>query len=199
MSSSEPSQSPVRDRLEAGGETLLGKDGQRYPVRPIRPADAASLIAGYEALSERGKWFRMLHAVPHLSEAMAQRFCAPDPATEFCLVVEGLPGMAALDGSDPDLSDDILGGARVADLGPGRDAEFSVSLRPEARGLGLARQALALAIEIAWESGAKTVWGLIAARNDAMLGLAKRLGFSLARDPDDLSLIKATLARPAAP
>lgn len=188
--------SATRDRIAAGDATLTGKSGERFALRPIQPSDAPSLIAGYDALSDRGKWFRMLHAVPHLTPEMAAAYCAPDPATEVCVVIEGRPGMAAADGSDDDLSDDILGGARVADLGPGRHAEFSVSMRPEARGLGLARQALETVIEIAWESGCDTVWGLIAGRNEAMLGLAKRIGFSLARDPDDLSLIKAVLTRP---
>lgn len=189
--------SPLAERIAAGEVAIVGKDGQSYPIRPIRSSDAPSLIAGYDAMTERGKWFRMLHSVPHLTAEMAARFCAPDPALEFCLVVEGLPGMSAADGSDDDLSDDILGGARVADLGPGGAAEFSVSLRPEARGRGLAKRALELAIEVAWESGADTVWGLIAARNTAMLGLAKRIGFETARDPDDLALVKAVLKRPA--
>ena len=173
-----------RDRLVAHEITARGKDGAVYRMRPIRPSDAASLMRGYDALSERSKWFRMLYAVPHLTDEMALRFCSPDPASEACVVVEG---RRALDG-------EILGGARVADLGPGRAAEFAVSLRPEARGLSLARQALEAAIEIARESGCASVWGSIASENEEMRHLAKRLGFTTRRDPDDGSLLLATLS-----
>lgn len=153
-------------------------------MRPIRPSDAASLMRGYDALEERSKWFRMLHAVPHLTEDMALDFCSPDPSVEFCVVLEGRG----------ELTGEILGGARVAGIGPGRAAEFAVSLRPEARDLGLARQALEVAIEIAREGGCASVWGSVSARNGEMLALAKRLGFATQPDPDDMSLLSARLS-----
>lgn len=171
-------------RIAAGAASLPGKDGADYAVRFIRAEDAPSLIRGYDAMTERGKWFRMLHAVPHLTEEMATRFCAPDTASEICIVVEGRG----------DLAGEILGGARVAGLGPGLAAEFSVSLRPEARGLGLARQALETVIEIARQRGCATVWGSISGRNEAMLALARRVGFEVHRDPDDFSLMHAEMA-----
>jgi acetyltransferase len=163
---------------------IVGKDGQRYHVRPIRPTDAASLMRGYDAMSERGKWFRMLHAVPHLTEAMAIRFCTPDPCDEICLIIEGREH----------LKDDILGGARVSGLGNGRKAEFSVSLRPEVRGLGLAKQALQAVLEIARRTGCSIVLGFIASENEPMLHLAKKCGFKLRRDPDDFGLFIAELS-----
>lgn len=173
----------LRARLERAEVTLTARDGDRYVLRTIRPTDAPSLIRGYETLSPRAKWFRMLHAVPHLTEEMAARFCAPDPETECCVVVEG----------HDSLTGEILGGARVADIGPGRDAEFSVSMRPEAQGLGLARQALETVIAVAREAGCRSVWGLISPANHAMLGLAERIGFAIRRDPDDVTLIRADL------
>ncbi len=173
----------LRARLEAGTERLSAKDGRDYVVRPIRASDAPSLIRGYDAMTDEGKYYRMLHAVPHLSPEMAGKFCAPDPATECCVVVEGRDALA----------EEILGGARVSDLGPGRSAEFSVSLRPEARGLGLARLALETVIEVAREAGCRRVYGVIARTNRAMLGLAERIGFRLRGDPDDLTLIIAEL------
>ena len=183
MAGSEQDQS-LRDRLAARMVRIRGKDGKDYVLRPIQPADAPSLIRGYDAMSERGKWFRMLHAVPHLTEKMAREFCAPDPQTECCVVIDGRD----------ELADEILGGARVAGLGRGMAAEFSVSLRPEARGLGLARQALETVIDVAREAGNTEVWGLIARQNTAMLKLAERVGFENKRDLDDISLIRATIA-----
>ena len=67
-------------------------------------------------------------------------------------------------------------------------------MRPEARGLGLARQALETVIDLGREAGCASVWGAIAARNEAMLNLATRIGFTLSRDPDDFSVIRAEMA-----
>lgn len=173
----------LRTRIEAGRTRVAGKDDTSYAVRPIHPSDAPSLMRGYDALSEQGKWFRMLHAVPHLTAEMAAHFSDPDPETEVCVVIEGRGA----------LSGEIVGGARVADLGAGRAAEFSVSLRPEMRGLGLARQALQIVIELAREAGCRSIYGIIARRNTAMLGLARRLGFEIVPDPDDMALLRAEL------
>src|SRR5690606_29839225 len=123
-----------------------------YRIRPIRPSDAESLIRGYAALSPEARWFRMLHAVPHLTPEMARAFCDPDPARDFCLVIEGKGALAG----------EIVGGARAAGLGPGKDAEFSGSLRPEMQGLGLARRALEAIIGVAREAGCASLWGTIA-------------------------------------
>ncbi len=177
---------PLEALLANHDAPITGKDGALYAVRPIRPSDAPSLIRGYDAMSEQGKWFRMLHAVPHISEEMALRFCSPDPETELCIVIEG----------HDELANDILGGARIMDVGPGKAAEFSVSLRPEARGLGLARHALERVIAVARDAGCRSVWGTIAAKNHAMLALADRIGFKLRRDPDDFTLMIAELPLP---
>ena len=173
----------LRERLTAREITAEGSDGESYVLRPIQPSDAPSLIRGYAALSERERWLRLLHAVPVLTEEMALDFCTPDPATDLCIVVEGRG----------DLEGEILGGARIGGAGPGTAAEFSVSLRPEAQGLGLARQALETVIDVAREMGSATVYGSISAENDEMLNLARRLDFKLARDPDNLSLMRAEL------
>lgn len=163
--------------------TLIGKDGESYSFRSIRASDAGSLMRGYDAMSDESKWSRLLTALPHLSEEMAARFCTPDPAQEVCLVIEGRGALAG----------EILGGARVAGLDPGKRAEFAVSLRPEARGLGLARQVLQAAIEVARARGCSGVWGTISAENLEMLRLARRMGMTVERDHDDWSIETARL------
>lgn len=180
--------SGLRDELGGPGIDLTAKDGTDFHLRLIRPDDAPSLMRGYDAMSEQGKWFRMLHALPHLTPEMAAEFCAPDPDTEVCVVVEG---RGALHG-------EILGGARAAGIAKGSEAEFSVSLRPEAQGLGLARLALETVIAITFEGGSKAIFGIIASANTAMLGLARRIGFEIHRDQDDPSLMIARLENPKA-
>ena len=173
----------LREELEAHKIVVEAKDGRFYTLRPIRPSDTPSLMRGYDAMSDLSKWFRMLHALPHLTESMARGFCSPDPDRELCIVVEGFG----------ELEGEILGGARIAGAVDGISAEFAVSLRPEAQGLGLARKALETVLKAAKESGYREVWGSISSRNKPMLALARRIGFSLRRDPDDFSLMLAEL------
>lgn len=167
----------LRAHLQNGEVEVRGRDGRPYHLRSIRPSDAASLMRGYDAMSKEAKWFRMLYTVPHLTPEMAQRYCSPDPARDYCVVVEGRD---ALDG-------EILGGARIGGAGDGHAAEFSVSLRPEAQGKGLAEAALSTVLDIAREMKFTTIWGVIAANNAPMIGLARKLGFQLVPNPDDLS------------
>lgn len=187
-----PSDRTFRDRVAAGEMELHGALGVDWHVRTIRPSDASSMIRGYDALSEEGKWFRMLHAMPHLSPAMAARFSDLDPDTDFCVVIEGRPELEGL-------GDEIVGGARIAAGGPGADAEFAVSMRPEVRGRGLAKGALRIALAAAKEMGCANVHGLISHENAPMKGLARSLGFRLRRDPDDMSLIRAEMTADALP
>ncbi|ODA68105.1 hypothetical protein A7A08_01275 [Methyloligella halotolerans] len=174
----------LRERLARREVTLNGRDGLAYVVRPIRPTDAASLIRGYDALENMSKWFRMNHTMPHLSEAMALDFCTPDPAKDICLVIEGRGTLAG----------EILGGARIAGQPDGRTAEFSVSLRPEARHLDLARQALETVFAAGREMGYRRTWASIHADNTPMKTLARRLGCRLRRDPEDSALMLAERA-----
>jgi len=163
--------------------TVRAKDGEDYILRPIEPSDAASLIRGYDAMSDQAKWFRMLHTVPHLTEDIAHRFCSPDRNRDLCIVIIG-------HGS---LQGEILGGARIAGEPDGRSTEFSVSLRPEAQGLGLAHIALKMVLQGAKEMGYERVWGMIAVQNAPMLSLARHLGFTLSPDPDDAAIIHAEI------
>ena len=168
-------QGSLRERLERHQVFIEAKDGERWLLRPIEPADAASVIRGYNALSPRERWFRLLHAVPELDAETARRFCSPDPVLDICLVLEGRGELAG----------DIVGGARITGERNRLSGEFSVSMRPEVQGLGLARQALETALRAAAEAGYERIFGHIAASNTAMLGLAERLGFSIRFDPDN--------------
>ncbi len=173
----------LRERLARREVRVAGKDGRSYVIRPIEPNDAASVIRGFNTWSPRERWLRFLHAVPELTPEAALAICTPDPVLDICLVIEG----------QGELAGDIVGGARIFGA-PGRDdGEFSVSMRPEVQGLGLARQVLQMALDAAAEAGYRRIWGYVAAKNDSMQGLAKRLGFRIRRDPDDFSQLIAEI------
>lgn len=173
----------LRERLERHEVFVRGKDGRDYRLRPIEPEDAPSVIRGYQALSPRERWFRFLHAVPEIMPEAAAAFCSPDPDQDICLVIEGQGALAG----------EVVGGARITGAPNRTDGEFSVSMRPEVQGLGLARQALATALDAAAEAGYRRVHGHVAVRNDGMRNLARRLGFTIRRDPDDATQLIAEI------
>ncbi|SET39225.1 GNAT family N-acetyltransferase [Oceanicella actignis] len=164
-------------------QIIVAADGRRFRLRPIRPSDAPALMEGYETLPDRQKWFRMLHAVPHLTPELARRLCTIDPARDVCLVLE------------PEQGGPIVAGARLMGDGAGA-AEFAVSVRGDHQGLGLGRAALRAALEAGRRMGLRRIWGEIAAQNGPMLGLARSLGFSLRPDPDEPGLVLAELRPP---
>jgi len=170
---------PLREQLRRGAIAIAGKDGESHLARPINAWDAGSLIRCYDAMTERSKWFRVLHRLPHLSEAMALDFCTPDPARDLCIVLEGCGPLVG----------EILGGARVTGAPDGISAEYSVTLRPEAEGLGLAHQALEIVFAAAKEMGYTHIWGAIHGENGPMLHLAETLHLHMRRDPNDAALM----------
>ncbi len=161
--------------------SVADRDGRVHVLRPIRPSDAPAMMKGYDMLSDEAKWFRLLHAVPHLSEEMAVAFCSPDPEKDVCLVIEAGDG-----------TEDIIGGARLMHDGPER-GEFAVSMRPDWQGQGLARQALEAVLDWGRGRGMRHVWGEISARNEPMLSLARRVGMKIRRDPEDGALMIAEI------
>lgn len=171
--------SPLREKLLRRKVTIAGKDGHPHLARPIDETDAGALIRCYDAMTDRGRWFRVLHHLPHLSEDMAREFCTPDPERDLCIVLEG----------DGPLEGEILGGARITGDKDGKTAEYSVTLRPEAEGLGLAHTALELVFEAAREMGYTHIWGTIHSENGPMLQLAHSLNLHVHRDPNDAALM----------
>jgi len=172
---------PLREQLSGRAIAIAGKDGHAHIARPINATDAGALMRCYDAMTERGKWFRMLHRLPHLSEDMARDFCSPDPERDLCIVLEG----------DGPLKGEILGGARITGSADGKSAEYSVTLRPEAEGLGLAHKALELVFAAAKEMGYTRIWGTIHSENGPMLNLAHSLDLHVHRDPNDAALMLA--------
>lgn len=178
----------LRHDLENGGAAVTAGDGHVYRFRQIRLSDAPSLQRGYAAMPSEAKLHRMLYKVPELTPEMATRYCSPDPASEYCVVVEGRDALAG----------EILGGARIIYVASGKTAQFTVSLRPEAHGKGLGREAVSTILGVAREMGMESVWGLIANDNKVMLDLARSLGFALRPNPEEPSEILARIElRPA--
>jgi acetyltransferase len=77
-------------------------------------------------------------------------------------------------------------------------AEFAIIVGPDMKGRGLGRALMTEIIEHARRSAIGEVYGVILGDNWAMIALARTLGFTIAADPHDASLVIARLRVPDA-
>lgn len=164
-------------------ETLVTlRDGRQAPMRPIRPEDAPALQKSFLMMTPEDRRTRLFSAVSELSDYMAARMTQIDYAREMCFVI-----------MNPDNPEELWGGARIAADPDDNEAEFAVSARSDLQGLGIGRISLASVIAYGRTRGIKKIWGTVLAENAPMIGLAKKLGFTVHRDPDDRDLVKVVL------
>jgi RimJ/RimL family protein N-acetyltransferase len=164
----------ARNRLPPWHEHVRLANGREVLIRPIRPADAEPLQAGFLLLQPEEIRQRFLHVVKELTPEMTERLTHPDSKREFALVAaEPLPPGEAVIGAV----------ARVAIADNGRDAEFAILVSRYIAGMGLGRHLMRRLVR--WARGRKLdrLYGDVLEHNQAMLALAQSLGFH--REPAD--------------
>lgn len=158
----------ARNRLPPWHERLRLSNGREVLIRPIRPADAVPLRAGFLLLQPDEIRQRFLHAVNELTPEMADRLTRPDPRTEFAIVAaEPLPPGEALVGAV----------ARISILRGTREAEFAILVSHYIAGMGLGRHLMRRLVR--WAKGKKLhrLYGDVLEHNHPMLALAQSLDF----------------------
>ncbi|NKI34535.1 GNAT family N-acetyltransferase [Wenzhouxiangella sp. XN79A] len=159
--------------------------GRKLLLRPIRPDDAERLRTAFQALTPEEVRFRFFHPIKELSPDLARSLSQLDPARAFALVVtECLPPAQARIGAV----------GRVAIDSDRRDAEFALTVGAELRGFGLGRYLLQRLIEWCRKKRLTSIYGRIMSDNDAMLHIARRLGFALRPDADAPGVLLARRA-----
>ncbi len=160
------------------------RNGRQVLIRPIRPDDAGPLRAAFPLLKPDEVRQRFLHTLKELTPEMAERFCRPDPKSEFALVVsEPLPPGEALVGAV----------ARVS-IDPGtRDGEFAILVSHYVAGMGLGRQLMQRLVR--WSRGKRLerLYGDVLEYNQPMLGLADSLGFRREHIANNPGLVRVVL------
>jgi acetyltransferase len=157
--------------------------GRRYALRTLTLADAPALMRAFAAQSPEDREMRLLSRMTQLPERMARRFCTVDEARDV--------GLGLFPEDDPAT---LAGGSRVMRDRAGDGGEFAVSVASDLKGRGLGRLALETAIAAAAEIGIGRVWGSISAKNEGMRALARKLGMTERRDPDDATMVIAEKA-----
>lgn len=171
--------SPVDPRPPAdGGTEAVLRDGRTVRIRPMRADDEAELLQAFERLGPDARYMRFMRAVRQPNLARLRRVLA-DLGSNVTGVVATVP---AADGFD------IVGSAVLVTGQPPGPAEFATSVLGDWAGAGLGRVLLVALIDGARERGLAEIDGFVLASNQPMLKLAARLGFSIARDPEDATV-----------
>jgi acetyltransferase len=148
------------------------KDGRSVLLRPIRPEDEPlerELIA--DNLSDESMRFRFYHVIREMSHGMLTRFCNVDYEREIAIIAEYTSNGRRRN----------VGEGRVVIQPNGETGEFAIVVAEDFQGTGLGLKLSDTLIGIATDRGLRSVYGSISNDNKKIIGLAKRLGFTIER------------------
>jgi acetyltransferase len=169
---------PVPAAPGAPGRDVVLRDGRTVHVRPNSPADEAEFIQAFERLSDHARYMRFMRVV-HVPDRQRLRDVLasfPEGGLGFVATVPAADGI------------DIVGSA-VSVFSPDRTTcEFAVTVASGFGGVGLAKTLMTAIIDESRRRGVKEMEGFVLAQNTSMLGLARRLGFRIEREPGDASV-----------
>ena len=158
-------------------------DGSVVTIRPIRSGDLCLHSDFVHALSPRTGYLRLLS--PRMpQEDELRRMTQIDYPAELALVA-----IASVDGHAVEVGVARYAPTVDADAPPGR-AEFAIVLSDAWQGRGLATQLLGRLIDAAATAGVRELADITLYDNAAMIGLARKLGFTVQRDPGDAHLTR---------
>lgn len=164
-------------------ETVPLSDGTSVGIRSIRPEDAELERAFVNGLSERSRYLRFMYAFREITPGMVARFTRLDPDREQALIA-----VVSTGGEERQVAV-----ARYAACDDRRVCEFAIVVADEMQHRGLATELLRRLIVIARDHGYARMEGVTLASNRGMLGLARNLGFTVSRTPDDPGIVRMTL------
>ncbi len=158
--------------------------GQSVTIRPLQPSDLEIERRFVTGLSERTRYNRLLGGARKITDDYIRSLIEVDQARDVALAAVTMLDDAEL----------IIGVARyVLDVGT-RDCEFALVIADAWQGRGIGRRMLEKLITVARARGLDAIYGDVLSTNRPMLELARRLGFSVKRHPDDATLTRARLA-----
>jgi acetyltransferase len=154
------------------------RDGRSVELRAMQPGDEAELLQAFERMPADARYMRFMRVVREVNLDRLRQVLADMPGKGYGIVAT----VPAADGMD-------IIGSTILVLGndPTR-CEFAITVATPFAGSGLASTLLKALIGVARARGIVEMEGYVLATNDAMLRLARKLGFEIGRDPDDASV-----------
>ena len=155
------------------GVTL--RDGRVVHVRAMLPTDEKELLQGFARMGDNARYMRFMRAIREVNLERLREVLHSFPESGAGIVAT----VPAKDGVD------IAATAiYVIEKNP-MTCEFAITVGSEFGGVGLASTLMTMLIDSAKLRGLRTMEGFVLAVNEPMLRVARRLGFSVAPDPDD--------------
>jgi acetyltransferase len=155
--------------------------GERFLIRPIRPADAAEHDAFFHRLSPEDIRLRFFAAVHELTPAQLDKFTRLDYDRDMALIAVR------------EETGQTVAVARLVRESDPLVAEIAVIVQHDLQGAGLATHLMRRLLAWAPLHGVHEVVGEILAENAAMIDLARHLGFRLRHLAEDQQIIEARL------
>ena len=151
------------------------RDGRAVHIRAMRPTDEAELVQAFGRMSEDARYMRFMRFVREPNLERVRKALASFPESGIGIVAT----VPAADGID------IVGSATFLIGNDRTTCEFAINVASEFGGAGLAGTLMRALIDAAKARGLTEMDGYVLAMNQPMLRLARRLGFSIAADPED--------------
>jgi RimJ/RimL family protein N-acetyltransferase len=164
------------DASVSEAEVIL-RDGRVVHAHDL-PTDEKELLQAFERMSEEARYMRFMRSVEEVSVQRLREALDSFP--------EGGSGIVATVPADDGA--DIVASAVFFVGTDSTTCEFAITVLSSFGGVGLATKLLTALIDAARKRGLKTMEGFVLAANEPMLRLARRIGFSVALDPNDRAI-----------
>jgi acetyltransferase len=165
-------------------ETLPWENGGTLTLRPIKPEDEARHLDFFHKLDPEDVRMRMFSARRSLEHSELARLTQVDYQREMAFVATIL---------NAEGQEETIGSVRGISDPNNEEAEFAVIIRSDMKGKHLGWILMDKLIRYLRANGTQRVVGTILKENNGMLDLARGLGFTITRHPDDPDLRWAEL------
>ncbi len=158
-------------------------DGTIVTVRPIRPSDAMIEQAFVRGLSDEARYYRFMDMLRELTPRMLTQLTDIDYHDRMALIATVRDG---------EHEEEIAVGRYCAEP-DGERCEFAIVVADAWQHKGIATIIMRKLVYAARERGLKWMVGEVLTSNHKMLQFVAKLGFKVALDPEDPTLMRATL------
>ena len=156
-------------------------NGMKLLLRPVRPEDEALYPPFFAVVTPQDLRLRFFAPLKEFSHAFIARFTQIDYARAMAFI--------AID----EASGQMLGVVRIHTDPDFETAEYAILVRSDLKGHGLGWLLMELIIEYARAEGLSSIRGQVLRENVTMLDMCRKLGFRIATDPQDPSIVVVNL------
>jgi acetyltransferase len=154
-------------------ECVTLKNGKRVLLRPIRPEDGPAHFTFVKSLSHDDLRMRFFGSVREFEPMDMANFTQIDYDREMAFIATTADDVG---------ESETLGVVRASTNPDNSEAEFAIVVRSDMKGQGLGSQLFDKIIRYCRSRGTEIIHGETLMENKAMIGLAKRFGFSVRVD-----------------